>query len=272
MQVCSKSFSSGSNLKTHLKSHAGERPHTCDICNKTFTLKGHLVTHYKIHFPEKTFSCHKCDRCFRVPSSLKRHLLVHDEMGSPASPQDTSIKIEEKLNTSDASLCIDSLSLSFSSHSKQGDSANVHNFSDFPGTNISVCKNQSDFTLLNSSLTVFKKESQPCEDGAEYPNITDSKINSTCRKSCTDGQKISVLLSNRSNAPKIYGHCILNASDLSNGCITGQETDATPLFKTKGDFFMDGYRADEEQVVEFSSPESVRMASFLNLLDFIKRS
>ena len=240
-------------MKTHLKSHAGERPHTCDICNKTFTLKGHLVTHYKIHFPEKTFSCHKCDRCFRVPSSLKRHLLVHDEVGSSISPQNVGVKVEDKLNATDASpLCIDSLSLSLSTHSKQADSINDDNFSNVSG-NISVCKNHSDFSLLNSALPVFKKELQPCVDNeAEYPNIVDNKINSPCKKCCIDGQKISLLLSNYSNAPKIYGQCILNKSDLDNRCISGEETDATLSFKTK-----DGYHADEEQVTECSSSELV---------------
>lgn len=54
---CSKLFTRGYNLRSHLRSHADERPFVCSTCGKRFARQHDQKRHESSHFGEKNFVC-----------------------------------------------------------------------------------------------------------------------------------------------------------------------------------------------------------------------
>ncbi|XP_032793476.2 uncharacterized protein LOC116930192 isoform X2 [Daphnia magna] len=75
---CHRIMKPGS-LKAHLKTHAHERPHACDLCDARFTRRGDLERHIKVvHNKDRPFKCSKCHRTFGDKKNLRWHLSNHD--------------------------------------------------------------------------------------------------------------------------------------------------------------------------------------------------
>ncbi|RZC38970.1 translational activator GCN1-like, partial [Asbolus verrucosus] len=74
---CEMKFTTSGNLKRHVMTHTGERPHVCEFCGKGYIQLETLKEHRTIHTGEKPYLCMNCGLRYRYRVTYKVHIQSH---------------------------------------------------------------------------------------------------------------------------------------------------------------------------------------------------
>nr|XP_054773561.1 zinc finger protein Xfin-like [Lytechinus pictus] len=88
---CGCTFSEKCHLDEHVRIHSGEdsaeESYQCQNCSETFSTQSDLTSHMIKHDGDHAFVCIYCSRSFPEQALLEEHLKVHEAEGSPESYQ-----------------------------------------------------------------------------------------------------------------------------------------------------------------------------------------
>lgn len=86
--TCQRTFLNKQNLRRHMQTHSGLKPHQCSYCNLSFLRLSHLQRHHRTHTGERPFMCTECPKSFSRSDKLRYHIMQqHASMAHLPGPK-----------------------------------------------------------------------------------------------------------------------------------------------------------------------------------------
>ena len=83
--ICGRTYNRGADMRVHMRTHTGYRPHKCPDCSRSFYRLQPLQRHQKQH-ENKVHMCTKCDARFAFRFEKQKHMIevhVYDKVPCP---------------------------------------------------------------------------------------------------------------------------------------------------------------------------------------------
>lgn len=180
-EYCELSLCNRGQLKSHVRSHTGERPFRCEhqFCGKTFTRNEELTRHKRIHTGQRPFACYLCAKRFGRKDHLKKHLKTHAKHGT--------IQLEEL----DKALNISKVVALPSQQQQQ----QIQSKYSPANTNIPLISDTS------NHCSTFQQQAPSCQtqNATHWQNSSNTIISNVCHQLKNDNNNLNVNVTNTQN-------------------------------------------------------------------------
>ncbi|KAB7507674.1 Zinc finger protein [Armadillidium nasatum] len=150
-----------SHVNNHvMQKHTGERPEQCEVCSRKFTTRSQLNTHRRVHTKEKkAFSCYKCGEAFAMTLRRLEYWGTNTEESDPCSYSSNqslppSHQVSRTTGNTNTSSCSSNhpLSTSFQVSGTENVASKFHhcpycNYKSYVSTNILMLNNGEDWQV-----------------------------------------------------------------------------------------------------------------------------
>ena len=109
---CGLSFATKEDLRSHSRTHTGEKPYKCDRCDYRCARPDYLQKHQRTHTGDKPYRCEHCSMMFADRTRLVVHMRKHHAHGDLKTKESVEITtksistVKEEESTSESETAV----------------------------------------------------------------------------------------------------------------------------------------------------------------------